>query len=576
MTASPWLRATLLTLVASCAATAQEEPPSSGDALPARLRATVAGWNDGRFRGAVLVARGADVLLADGFGPADPDAPDGPRMTARTLFDSGSVSKQFTAAAALRLHVAGVLKLDDPIAKHLPGVPADKAKLTVRHLLDHSSGIARWVNFSSAAFERRDALVKDILAAPLERPIGAEFDYSNLNYFLAAALIERASGRSFERVLEEDVFAPAGLADTGFVEDEDLRDRPLSARVFHVEDERGGPTGEVVKTTVLDYSNMWGNKGATGVVTTVLDLHRWDRVLAGDALFDAAAKAELFRPGPGGYALGWFVDETLTGARRIQHSGSTRGYTAQLTRLVADDVVIAVLADEDGDAPGLANRLELALLAAASGASSADLEACAGTWVLGKVRGWEERLQVVVQDDHLVVRARSPGAACRLFYGVAALPDWPTLFERVASAADRVLGQLAQGELAADLFTDPAAAAAARAVWLAATGDQRPTAIVNLGSHSGEEVVTYVEVTPATGASILLRFTWGERGLLEKVERSDVQENPFTVELVPVGPGVFAGRAVYGPPLRLELRDGKVVWTDGTPREGATTWVRER
>lgn len=569
MNVSAWLPASVLTFVACSAASAQEA------ALQARLRAAVQGWNEGRFRGAVLVARGAEVLLAEGFGLADPDAPDGARMTPKTLFDSGSVSKQFTAAAALRLHVAGVLKLDDPIAKHLPGVPADKATLTVRHLLNHSSGIARWVNFSSAAFERRDALVKDVLAAPLERPIGESFDYSNLNYFLAAALIEHASRRSFERVLEEDVFAPAGLLDTGFVEDDDLRDRPLSARIFHVEDERGAPEGDRVKTTVLDYSNSWGNKGATGVVTTVLDLHRWDRALAGDALFDAAAKAELFRPGPGGYALGWQVDETLTGARRIQHSGSTRGYTSQLTRLVDDGIVIAVLADEEGDAPALANHLEMTLLAVASKVSRADLQACAGTWILRVSPGWHERFQVDVSGDHLVVRARSTGASCRLFYGVAELPDWPGLFERVASAADRVLGRLAQGSPLDELFTDSAAAAAAREVWTAAIGDQPPSGIVNLGSHSGEVVVTYVELTPATGAPVLLRFTWGERGLLEKVERTDLQQNPFQVELVPIAPHVFAGLAANGQTIRFELHGDKVMWKDGTRREGKTTWVRE-
>jgi CubicO group peptidase (beta-lactamase class C family) len=558
MTASTWLRAALLSFLTSCAASAQEPPPA-GDALPARLRATVAGWNDGRFRGAVLVARGAEVLLADGFGPADPDAPDGARMTARTLFDSGSVSKQFTAAAALRLHVAGVLRLDDPISRHLPGVPADKAKLTLRHLLDHSSGIARWVNFSSAAFERRDALVADILAAPLERPIGAEFDYSNLNYFLAAALIERASGRPFERVLEEDVFAPAGLADTGFVEDEDLRDRPLSARVFHVEDERGGPTGEVVNTTVLDYSNMWGNKGATGVVTTVLDLHRWDRALAGDALFDAAAKAELFRSGPGGYALGWFVDETLTGARRVQHSGSTRGYTAQLTRLVDDDVVIAVLADEDGDAPGLANRLELALLAARAATSPETLRACEGTWELRAgdvVRG---RFVVAVDGAQLVLRARGAEAACRVLYGVSHLPDWPGMFERVCAEAEAALGELSAGA---------GPDTALRRAWQAITGGEKPARVEVVGSHTGEDLVTYAEVARTDGPPVLVRLTWAGRGRIGALEPAE-GPSPFVTVMIPTGPRAFAGRSLAGARLRLELdADGdRLTWFDETAGE---------
>jgi CubicO group peptidase (beta-lactamase class C family) len=158
------------------------------------------------FSGSVLVVRKGKVLLRHGYGLADRET--GARITEDTLFEIASSTKPFTACAVLKLAEAGKLSLDDPIGKHLPGVPDDKQAITIRHLLAHTSGMPR---AAGGGGDDPAAAAKAYLSAPAARKPGEAFEYWNGGYALLAALVERASGRSFMDYCRENLFRPAGL-----------------------------------------------------------------------------------------------------------------------------------------------------------------------------------------------------------------------------------------------------------------------------------------------------------------------------------------------------------------------------
>jgi CubicO group peptidase (beta-lactamase class C family) len=166
------------------------------------------------FSGAVLVAQGGEIVLRKGYGFANramkqPYTPD-------LVSSIGSVTKQFTGAAIVKLEMQGRLKTSDLISRYLPGVPADKADITIHHLLTHTAGFSGDLGGSDAEPIERDALVAKVLAAPLVSRPGERFEYSNEGYSLAGAIIERISGQGYEAYLRGHLFLPAGMNDTGY------------------------------------------------------------------------------------------------------------------------------------------------------------------------------------------------------------------------------------------------------------------------------------------------------------------------------------------------------------------------
>ena len=158
------------------------------------------------FWGAVLVARDGRVLYARGYGRADKS---GQPVTLDSLFDIGSVSKQFTATAILKLEEQGRLATADSIAKYFVDVPADKKVVTIHHLLTHTSGIPHDITLGEAEYRERDAMVASVLKADLRSEPGTEFRYSNIGYFLLAALVERTSGQPSSNVPRLRSVAPS-------------------------------------------------------------------------------------------------------------------------------------------------------------------------------------------------------------------------------------------------------------------------------------------------------------------------------------------------------------------------------
>ena len=169
--------------------------------------------SDKKFMGSVLVARGAEVLLSKGYGSANLEwnVPNSPT----TKFRLGSVTKQFTAASILLLEEHGKLKTDDPVKKFMPDAPAAWDKITIFHLLTHTSGIPSFTSFPDYASQEPFATTPEKLVArfrdkPLDFQPGEKWSYSNSGYVLLGYLLEKVSGESYEKFVQENIFGPLG------------------------------------------------------------------------------------------------------------------------------------------------------------------------------------------------------------------------------------------------------------------------------------------------------------------------------------------------------------------------------
>jgi CubicO group peptidase (beta-lactamase class C family) len=318
--------------------------------------------NDGGFCGVVLVASKGKVLLRKGYGVADAAAKKA--MEPDALYDWASVSKQFTAAAMLRLVDASrldaktleklgltklaaslekwrKLDLDDPISRFFPQAPKDKAAVTLRQLLNHTSGIgSAFTDDVKFDLSSRDALVQCVLSRPMTSKPGAKWEYSNSNYTFVAAIVETVSGLPFEEFCARELFEPAGMKSATMIgrPDLDLARVPKVARGAGFSDHPAAYT----------YGNRlnWGYRGCGGIVASTSDLLAWDRALRGDKLLSKAALEQLCRPGLEDYALGWYVKKAGGGVR-VQHGGDVQGVHTWFVRHLDQDWVVAFAASYD-------------------------------------------------------------------------------------------------------------------------------------------------------------------------------------------------------------------------------------
>jgi len=250
-----------------------------------------------------------------------------------TVYDVMSMTKQFTAAAIMKLQMEGRLEVTDPIGHYLADVPADKRGITVQHLLTHTAGL---VGALGGDYEplTREAMVTEALTSQLRTQPGARYHYSNVGYSLLAAIIEGASGTAYEDYLAAELFAPAGMTQTGYVLPD--WDRADVAIEYDAEDR---PQGRPLDHPWAADGPYWNLRGNGGILSTARDMFRWHRALQGEQILDAEAKAELFRPRvleePGGdarYAYGWVVLDTPRG-RVDWHNGGNGWSYGEIARL---------------------------------------------------------------------------------------------------------------------------------------------------------------------------------------------------------------------------------------------------
>lgn len=264
--------------------------------------------------------------------------------TPQTIFESGSVAKQFTAAAVILLSLEGKLGLDDPVKKYIPEFPDYGAPLTIRHLLNHTAGLRDWgAVMALTGFGRGDRMISQALAMDvithqkgLDFTPGAEYSYSNSGYQVAATIVERVSKQSFPAFTEGRFFKPLGMTKTSWRDD---YQRLIPGRAQAYAGPLSGPW-----RLLMPFMNVYGNGG---MLTTVGDWLKWNAMLdsrsMGAPLVEAMETTGVLNDGRKiTYALGVVVTNER-GHRTVSHGGSTAGYQTYLSRYPDLKLSIAVM-----------------------------------------------------------------------------------------------------------------------------------------------------------------------------------------------------------------------------------------
>ena len=300
-------------------------------------------WNTSTTPGcAVGAAVDGKPMLAKGYGMADLEHD--VKITPESIFEAGSVSKQFTAAAILLLAREGKLSVDDPVRKYIPELPEYGSPLTIRHMLNHTSGLRDWGSIKAIAGWPRTsrtythAHVLEIVShqKALNFTPGTKWSYSNTGFNLAAIIVSRVSGTAFAEFTRQRLFEPLRMTHTSWRDD---FTRVLKNRAIAYSDR----SGEF--HTDMPFENVHGNGG---LLSTVGDLLKWNENFTSPKVGDAAFVALQQQPGrfsdgrAHGYAFGLMINSDK-GVRVVEHSGSTAGYSAHLVRYPDQRVSVAVL-----------------------------------------------------------------------------------------------------------------------------------------------------------------------------------------------------------------------------------------
>src|SRR5689334_5933869 len=300
---------------------------------------------------AAAVSLNGDVVFEKAFGLADLEL--NVPNTTQTIFESGSVAKQFTAAALVLLQQDGKLSLDDPVRKYIPELPDYGSPLTIRHLLNHTSGLRDWGTVMSlTGAGRGDRVITMDLALDvithqraLDFTPGAEYSYSNSGYNLAAIIIERVSKQKYPAFVEERLFKPLGMKNSSWRDD---YQRIVPNRAQAYVREGVGPA-----RLAMPFMNVYGNGG---MLTTVGDWMKWNAMLdsrsLGAPLVAALETRGMLNDGRKiAYALGLVVD-TYKGLKDVSHGGATAGYQTFLARYPDNKVSIGVMCNGTSPSAG--------------------------------------------------------------------------------------------------------------------------------------------------------------------------------------------------------------------------------
>ena len=292
---------------------------------------------------ALAVVRGGEIVTIRCFGSADLEH--AVPVSEDSVFEIGSLTKQFTAVALMMLVEEGKVALDDSVTKHLTQLPPTWAKITVRHLLTHSSGIQEYLSVPglpeqahAASRDERTRLLAQKLK--LEFAPGETWSYSNSGYLLLGNIIERVSGKSYWEFLRERIFAPLGMDAT--------RSSDPRAEIPNRAVGYGWRAGQYEKRGALD-ENAYG---AGAISSTIRDMVRWEAALHRGALLSKQSWDEIWTPltvsrgpmPPFSYGFGWVVDHEH-GKRAVFHSGGTPGFSSAFRRYPEEGLAVIVLAN---------------------------------------------------------------------------------------------------------------------------------------------------------------------------------------------------------------------------------------
>lgn len=292
------------------------------------------------FNGTVLVAQKGKILLQKGYGYKN--AAQKLLNDSNTIFQVGSITKQFTAAVILRLQEQQQLSLQDKLSNYFPELSFAN-KVTIEQLLSHTSGIFNYTSNADfmkteavkpASQEKMLALFKD---KPLEFEPGTQFNYSNSGYILLGYIIEKVTRKPYYQVVHDMIFTPLHMDHTGF-DFAGLQSPDKATGYFVLTNTASTPA------TIVDSSASFA---AGAIYSTVNDLYKWDRSLYTEKIISKASLKNAYSRRKGMYGLGWIID-SANGKEVYQHSGGIFGFTSFIGRSPEEDICI-ILFDNKGD-----------------------------------------------------------------------------------------------------------------------------------------------------------------------------------------------------------------------------------
>jgi CubicO group peptidase (beta-lactamase class C family) len=364
---------------------------TSSAQVPDRFQQVVQPYVDAQmFMGDVLVAKAGKVVFSKSYGMADLEwkVPN----SSTTRFNIASMTKQFTAASILLLEDRGKLKTDDLVKKYLPDAPASWDKITIYHLLTHTSGISD----DAAKYEPGPPEKLVFRDVPLNFQPGEQWAYTDLGYMVLGYLLERITGQTYEEFVRQNIFSPLGMNDSGLMSFITIIPRLAS--------------GYWPGNNGIENAERWDPKigfSAGSLYSTTEDLLRWEEGLFGGKLLTAASLRKMTTPFKSDYACGLHVNR-VGGHLMIEHDGNNIGFNADMAYYPEESIAVIVLANLNGTVAG---EMTKALAAVAHGNTppppSVHKEVLLPNGILSRYAGTYKfpgySLQMVPEGNHLLV-----------------------------------------------------------------------------------------------------------------------------------------------------------------------------
>lgn len=296
------------------------------------------------FSGAVLVSKRGEIILSKGYGWADREnkIPNSPS----TVFNIGSVTKQFTASAILKLVEQGKIKTSDKISSYFTQTPIDKRDITIHQLLTHTSGVSNRTGGFRYDEASKEQFLKEFFESELHSKPGKKYQYANANYIMLTVILELVSGQTYSSFLKEHLFEPAQMKSTGYKSINFSTERLAHGYYYNIDGEKWADWGTTQQH--LPYNNEhWYSIGKGDIHSTIEDLYKWHNALKNNVVLtkktrkiqETAYVAENDKM-TSYYGYGWAISHSNRDTKIIAHNGSNGLYFADFVRFIDDDVVV--------------------------------------------------------------------------------------------------------------------------------------------------------------------------------------------------------------------------------------------
>jgi CubicO group peptidase (beta-lactamase class C family) len=296
------------------------------------------------FSGAVLVSKKGEVILSKGYGWADREnkIPN----SSSTVFNIGSVTKQFTASAILKLVEQGKIKTSDKISSYFIQTPTDKRDITIHQLLTHTSGISNRTGGFRYDEASKEQFFKDFFESELQSKPGTNHQYANANYIMLTTILESVSGQTYSSFLNDYLFEPSQMKSTGYKSISFNTERLAHGYYYNRTDEKWADWGTTQQH--LPYNDKhWYSIGKGDIHSTVEDLYKWHVALKNNVVLTSKTRGIQETPHVAEndkmtsyYGYGWAISKSNRETKIVAHNGSNGLYFADFVRFIDDDVVV--------------------------------------------------------------------------------------------------------------------------------------------------------------------------------------------------------------------------------------------